>query len=188
MKIRAFGFRRGTGKDTLCRMVQKNLRLRHRNLRVNVMGFADQLKTVCYNLYGWLGVKPPNYYEENPAEKDTPMMSLPCNWKTVREMWIGVGHHMRTLDRAVWLNALLRTQTCDVLLIKDLRFPDELEAVRNQHGLCCRIDRPGTEKADGQPDTVLMNIPDEGWDKIYLNDGDLHKLHELAIQICGEIE
>ena len=187
MKIRAFGYRRGVGKDTLANIVQRELRLKHRGLKVNVVGFADQLKQVCYSLYGWLGLESPRYYHEHPEDKDKEIMGLPCGWKTPRDIWIAVGNHVRALDKNVWINALLKTTTCDVLLISDLRFPKEIKAVREQNGLVCRIDRPQTEGADGQPDTVLMAIPDEQWDAVYVNDGDLHKLHRIAIQIASEL-
>lgn len=187
MKIRAFGYRRSVGKDTLANMVQRELRLKHRNLKVNVCGFADQLKQVCYSLYGWLGIQTPSYYREHVKMKDKEIMGLPCGWKTPRDVWIAVGNHTRKLDTNVWINALLKTNTCDVLLISDLRFPSEFEAVHEQNGMVCRVDRPGTEGADGEADTVLMDLPDEQWDAIYSNSGDLHQLHRIAIQIASEL-
>lgn len=115
-------------------------------------------------------------------------MGLPNGWKTPRDVHIAVGNHFRVLDANVWINALLKTVTCDVLLIKDLRFVHEIEAVKNQRGKVCRLDRPGTEGADGEADTVLMSIPDSEWDYIYKNDSDFHALHKIAIQIAGELE
>ncbi len=186
MKIVAFGYRRGCGKDTLARMIQRELRLKHRNLRVNVVGFADQLKVVCYGLYGWLGLKTPQFYEDNPPEKDQPIMGLPCGWKTPRDVWIGFGNHARLLDEEVLLNALLKTSTCDILLIKDLRFPHEGETIHNIGGEVNRIDRPGTEGADGEPDTVMMDY--KNWSNIYKNDGDLNALHKIASGIAERLK
>lgn len=142
MKILAFGYRRGCGKDTLCNMICRELRLKHRNLKVNVLGFADQLKIVVHQLYGWAGIKPGAYYEEFPAEKEKLIPYLPCGWTCARDVWIAYGNHTRLLDEGTWMNALLFTTTCDVLLIKDLRFHKELEAVTDAGGINCRIDRP----------------------------------------------
>lgn len=185
MKIRAFGFRRGCGKDTLCRLIQRELRVRNKGLRVQVVGFADLLKNFCHALYGWMGIKPAQYYEENPEEKDHPIMGLPNGWKTPRDVWVAYGNHGRVLDKSMWMNALLKTQTCDILLIKDLRFQVEIDAVLAHHGHVCRVDRPGTDGADGEGDTVLMNSQD--WTHIYNNDGDLHKLHKVAMGIVEEL-
>lgn len=182
MKILALGFRRGCGKDTLAKMVQRELRIKNKNLKVHVCGFADQLKTICYSLYGWLGVKTPQFYEDYPEAKDEPMMGLPNGYKTVRDLWIAFGNHCRELDNGIWRNALLKTQSSDVLIIKDLRFVHECEDVLKHHGQVCRLDRPGTDGHDGEPDTVLMNY--EGWTNVYRNDGDLHDLYKVAVQIA----
>lgn len=185
--IKAFGYRRGCGKDTLAKMIQRELRLKNKNLRVLVAGFADQLKMFSQMTYGWLGIKSPQYYEDHPTEKDHPILGLPNGWRTPRDVHIAVGNHMRELDEKVWLNALIKTQSCDVLLIKDLRFEIEIEAVLNHHGEIYRIDRPGTEGNDGQADTVLMNLADSCWSTIIKNDKDLHALHTIAIGIAGTI-
>jgi hypothetical protein len=186
MKIAAFGFRRKTGKDTLCKFIQRHINISRRKIRVNVAGFADPIKKIAYDLYGWMGVKPGSYYEDHPEEKEAALIGLPSGCKNVRDLWILLGNKMReVIDPNIWVNALLKTDNCDILLIKDLRFENEIDHVLRNNGEVNRVDRPGTDGADGEADTVLMN--ETRWNNVYNNDGDRNKLHQLAIDIAERL-
>ncbi len=186
MKIIAFGYRRGCGKDTLAKMIQRELRLKAGAKRVHVMGFADQLKAVAYGLYGWTGLRPGAYYEENVEAKDQLLANLPNGCITPRDLWIKLGNLLREqLDPDVWINALLKTIHGDVLILKDLRFPGEITSVQDHHGRVMLLNRPGTEGNDSEPDTVLMN--ETRWDRIIENSGGLTHLHKIACGLAEEL-
>lgn len=183
MKIIAFGHRRYTGKDTICKFIKRQLLLEHKGISVNICGFADKLKHVLNMLYSWTGVKSPDYYEDHPKEKDEVILGLRastgCN--TYRELCITFGQYVRKYDDGVWINALLKTKSCDVLLIKDMRFPTEIDAVVQHNGICNRIDRDDQIKFDDEADSALQH--ETRWDNIYQNNGTLNDLHKIAMSI-----
>jgi hypothetical protein len=174
MKIVAFGHRAQTGKDTLAGFMATLLRLTNRRVNVQVAGFADELKDFCYKMYAWSGLKRKEHYEKNPGDKNVVL----SDGKTVRQLWIEVGNHMRQYDPDVWVRALLTRPQVDILLVKDLRFPNEFNMVKELGGHCVKVIRDNVPVLNDEADTALAS--QEEWDLIVDNNGDKQLLNRKA--------
>lgn len=175
MKILGFGHRAQTGKDTLSGFMATEIRLHNRKVNVQVAGFADELKDACYKWYAWAGLKRKEFYETNPGAKNDILVPL---GKTVRQLWIEVGNHMRKYDNDVWVRALLTRPQVDILIVKDMRFPNEFEMVKQLGGSCVKITRDCVPVLDDEADTALAGCSE--WDLIVDNDGSKQELMTKA--------
>lgn len=175
MKIIAFGHRAATGKDTLAGFLATQLRLNNRKLNIQVVGFADELKDVCYRLYAWAGMKRKEHYEQYPNDKN--VMLVPLN-KTVRTVWIEVGNHMREYDKNVWIKAMLNKPDIDILIIKDARYLNEIEAIIEHNGVTVKVVRDSVPVLDDVTDNALADYT--GWDLVVENNGTLNQLNDWA--------
>jgi hypothetical protein len=185
MKIIAFGHRKLSGKNTAVKFYATEYRLRHRGSNVICKGFADKLKDICYQLYKWAGVKYLEYYENNPSAKET---YLPKIGMTVRQLWIQVGNRLRDIYDDTWINYLLHSyrDTADLLLISDLRYPNEAKAIHDLGGYCIRIDRYNENINYNDEADIAMNHYNE-WDAILDNNGTYSQLYDNVIKICDSL-
>src|SRR5262249_35705501 len=104
MQILAFGHRKYTGKDTAAKFIAADLRIRCKNLNIVRRNFADKLKDVAYEIYGWAGLKPREYYDKYPEDKK---YVLPKLNKNVRQIWIEVGMKFREIYEDTWIDHVL---------------------------------------------------------------------------------
>lgn len=174
MLIVAFGHEKEVGKDTAATFCITELRLNFPRLRIQKRGFADKLKQQCYELYSWDGIKTADYYEDHRELRDIP---LPIVGKTPREIWIEHGMNVRKIYAHTWIDFLLydAQKHCDLLFIKDLRFPDEGKVVNERGGRVYKIERPSIPHTSDEADDALI-----GWDGFHstlLNDGSLNQFY-----------
>src|SRR5215831_6539922 len=101
MKIVGLGHRKFCGKDTIAKFLCTEYRLRNPKSNVVRRGFAYKLKQTCYELYGWAGLRSPEYYDQYPDNKED---FLPLIGKTVRQIWIEVGMALRGVYHATWID------------------------------------------------------------------------------------
>lgn len=186
MKIICFGHRKQTGKDTSCNFLITELRLRYKNLNIVKAGFADKVKDVAFQLFGWAGLKPGDYYER-PENIHLREFILPMIGKTPRQLWIGVGNGIRQATGyddtwGTYLFETLKNRNVTHLFIKDLRFPAEASLVKSYGGKIYRVDNPRIPKVIDGADDPLANYED--WDGIINNDSDLKTLHS---RVCESI-
>ena len=178
MKIVGIGYKKGRGKDTLANFMLNYLQI-HCGCSVKKIGFADKLKDICYQLYGWGGLQRGVYYESHYEAKET---KLPKLNQTPREMWIGLGNAVRAYRASTWRDAVTQNDhKCDILLVKDLGFWNEAVDIAKGGGILIRIDRQGEMATDGR-ETELDNWTD--WNAVVDNNGCLQDLHRRARDIC----
>lgn len=145
------------GKDTCAEILVE----RHGYTRV---AFADALKDFVYaidedvrlavNLFGWEGAK------ANPVN---------------RKKLVDVGNHARTIIGAdVWIRAAMRRVTSGRTVITDMRYPNEVEAIRQVGGIIVKVERPGVDPLPNVADQALANF--DGWDAVIVNDGSVDDL------------
>jgi hypothetical protein len=182
MRILAFGHRRFVGKDTACNLLLTHLRTTLRGKSIAKKGFASKLKAVAHDLWAWAGLKDEDYYEEHPKEKERMLIGI---HKTPRDIWIELGNKMREIDDTVWLNQLFLGTKYDILLIKDLRYPNEAQHVMQNNGFCIRIDNPREEHRGDVADNALKDW--DAWDRVIVNDGDLASLNQKVIALAEEL-
>lgn len=182
MKIIAFGHRREVGKDTAATFLVSYLRTNKKGISVRKLGFASKLKEISHSLYSWAGLKDEEYYEQNYKEKE---VVLPTLGKTPRQIWIEVGNYMRQVHNDTWLAYLFLGVKADYMILKDLRFPNEAEAVKKHGGLVIRIDRASVQKHDDYADSALAEYKD--WDYVWENNGSLREFNSSILDFAREI-
>lgn len=175
-KIIAIGHQKNVGKDEFVKFCIDILRPQTKNLKIVRRGFADKLYDFCYSTYSWAGFKPRAYYQDNPNAKND--LLLPLN-KTVRQLLIEMGNHIRQYDSDIWINANLKTDDSDILFISDLRYPNEFLHCQANKALTVKIHRPGLEIPTDEADTAL-NGWDSRWDIWIDNNGALNDLYSQA--------
>lgn len=182
MKVVAFGHRKRTGKDTACNLLIEHLRLKYPKLNAKKRGFADKLKEVSYDLFKWTGIKEPEYYEQFQDQKDKPLPTI-LNHKlmTMRDIWLEVGNRMREVYEPIWIQQILRTANCDILFIKDFRFPQEAIALKEINALLIKIVKPDVPDTDDEADRALKDY--NGWDIVIHNDSDLKTFNSKLIEL-----
>lgn len=164
MKIVAFGHKSRVGKDTACQILIDHFKTNYPNLVVERKAFADSVKDISYKLFKSNGLKARQYYDEWPKERSTKLQ--PLNMDAV-EIWVAVGNKIREIYPQTWIDIILKDNSCDILIISDLRYPNELQEVKNQNGICVKIEKDSAEIRNTVADNALNDYTD--WNLILKN-------------------
>lgn len=184
MLILGFGHRKRVGKDTITDMINTQLRIAKPGLRVKKVSFAAKLKDVSYQLFGWAGVQRALFYE-NPANAHLRETKLPAIDLTPREVWIKLGNAVRSVYAGVWVEHALKGTEADVILIPDVRFPNEVDAIRGLGGRVYKVTRSSVAVSTDESDCALADFDD--WDAVLPNDGDMMDLYNHADKLVKEV-
>jgi hypothetical protein len=134
-------------------------------LRETDLGAVRSDATTVYledviKLYGWGGYKETEYGPE------------------VRRLLqrLGTEAGRQLLGDNVWVDAALTGHPKDAkLVIPDVRFPNEAQAIKDAGGVVWRINRPGTKPANAHVSETALDDWDFDWR--YENEGDLVRLY-----------
>jgi len=145
-----------SGKDTFCDYVVTTR-------FAAKIGFADALKQVCQDLTG-----------HDYTLRETKDMEI---WPGVtgRKVLETVGAAMRSINENFWVDlALEQTFHYNLAVIPDVRYDNEVEAIRKLGGKIVRINRPGCQRTGHESDN---------WDKLDVdyeidNSGTLEEFHQ----------
>ena len=189
MKIIAIGHYRRVGKDTFANYLIEKVRHLDPRLRVGKRSWAWKLKQVCHELYGWAGLREPEYYETEPGASEREIV-LPTLGKSPRQIWIDFGTpavREQVYDRT-WLDYLLKGEhDLDVMLIPDTRFLNEANAVLELGGELIKVVRPGFGPGPNKPDRELLGF--KRWSNVIGETGELRHLElwaaRYAAWLCG---
>lgn len=162
----------GAGKDS----VALQLAERHGYERV---AFADKVKALAVALDPTLAAQ---------VEAGTPLDELKGE-PSVRRWLQDVGLAVRkVLDEDVWVRvAIDDLDPRGRYVITDMRFSNELAAIRARGGIAVRIERPGVGPANDHPSELELADRDD-WDLVVVNDGGLFDLGEAADRIAALVE
>ena len=146
----------GSGKDTFCDYA---VTARF----ANKIGFADALKELCHDLTG-----------HDYTLRETKDMDI---WPGVtgRKVLETVGAAMRSLNENFWVDLTLeQTFYYNLSVIPDVRYDNEVKAIRDLGGKIVRINRYGCQRTGHESDN---------WDKLDVdyeidNSGTLSEFHE----------
>lgn len=179
MLVIAFGHRKRTGKGTLGQYLATELKLKYPGKRIVQIGFADKVKDVSHQIYGWAGVMPGSYYD-TPANEHLREVILPLIGKSPRDVWIAVGNGLRASlgNEALWLDYAFNHHKCDVMIFTDLRFPTEAEGVLEHGGWLYRVDRASAPIVTDGADDILKSY--DGWTGTFANNGTLNDIYAFA--------
>lgn len=187
--IIGFGHRSGVGKDTSAKFLDTQLRCKVPGVAIKKTSFAAKLKDITYQLYGWAGVKRGIYYENNrEARKEI----IPALGMTVVDLWVVVGEKLREAYPKTWLDHTLKSDNISkVIIIADLRHPNEFDAIKERNGKVYRVDNPRIPKREGKSiDDLLQG--ETRWDKIIDNSSSMENLisqiNPLANQLIEEYD
>ena len=172
----------GSGKDTAAKMLEvlyanpdisyeDFANRKYKNFAdIQVVHFADILKETVQVLFA-IGE-----WETNTQEGKR----VTVDWigKTVRELLQEVGQGLRdAIDPDLWVKALFaNTEDWANIIIADVRYPNELEAIKERGGILLRIDRKGAGAGDHSSETALDDYND--WDFHIGNNGSMEDLFE----------
>lgn len=179
----SFGHRSRVGKDTCAGFL--NTELRMLGTKTVHVSFASKLKEVCYDLYSWDGMKRAIHYENIPADRQK---KLPTIGKTPVEIWVEVGNKLREVYLLTWVQAALRGQmNAEVVIVSDVRYPNEIEAIRLLGGKIYKVTNSRAPILDTVADRALQDLPDTDWDGILVNEGTLAELHTQIRILAGQV-
>lgn len=172
----------GSGKDTAAKMLEvlyanPNISYedfanrRYKNFAdILIVHFADALKEAAQVLFR-LGEWEINTQE---GKKTT------INWigKTVRELLQGIGQGLRdAIDFDLWVKILFaNTKGWSNYIIADVRYPNEIKAIKERNGILLRIDRKGAGAGNHSSETALDNYKE--WDVHIENNSSIEDLFE----------
>ena len=172
----------GSGKDTAAKMLEvlyanPNISYedfanrKYKNFAdIQIMHFADILKETVQALFG-IG-------EWETGTQEGKKVTISWIGKTVRELLQEVGQGLRdAIDPNLWIKALFaNTEDWSNYIIADVRYPNELEAIKERDGVLIRIDRNGTGAGNHSSETALDDYND--WDVHIENNDSLESLFE----------
>lgn len=186
MLLVGIGHRSGHGKDTLANMLIDNLRIANTQLSYGKMSMAWRGKILAYELYGWAGLREPDFYE-TPQGRELRNVKLPLIDLTPVEVWIKLLSHAirdNVYDRT-WTNWLICSETItqyDICIVPDMRFIVELPIF--DYTIRCHDSR--VARREGlSVDDVLADW--EGWDDYVANNGTRKELNHQAIHIADKL-
>ena len=172
----------GSGKDTAAKMLEvlyanPNISYedfanrKYKNFAdIQIMHFADILKETVQALFG-IG-------EWETGTQEGKKVTISWIDKTVRELLQEVGQGLRdAVDPNLWIKALFaNTEDWSNYIIADVRYPNELEAIKERDGVLIRIDRKGAGAGNHSSETALDNYKE--WDVHIENNGSIEDLFE----------
>jgi hypothetical protein len=159
-----------SGKDTLAQLLIED------NQTYKRRAFADKVKEIVTSL---AGVPLAWAYEEDHKNEFLPLWGM-----TLGNMLQQVGTNAlrEHFDQDVWVKATLSDYVPTMhLVIPDMRFPNECDAIRERGGILVKI--TGDPSGQGATSTRDKTHPSEtallgwtDWDYQIVNDGTLHDL------------
>ena len=182
--IIGLGHTKRVGKDTFARFLAESF-YRQTGGSMCRSSFAYKLKEVCADLYGWAGLRSPEFYE-TPEGEVLREVVLPVLGKSPRQIWIDFGTkavRQQVYDRT-WVDYVMKNMQHVANVTTDVRFPNEAEAIHDAGGYLVRITRPGFEPGNDAADQALIDY--FGWD-YYVDATTIDELREQAEYILGLI-
>jgi len=177
--ILAFGHQSRVGKDTCASAVVEALGPNSAVRR----SFAAPLKDVAHRLFARYGLLPGDFYER-PGNEHFRGQKLHGIDKTPVDLWIEVGQAMRAIHPDVWLDAGLEPDVCGrLIVVSDIRFRNEVEAVRRLGGWCVRVVRPDAPPPKGSDNMIGADFV---WDAEIVNDGTIEELRAKAVALAKD--
>jgi hypothetical protein len=162
-----------SGKDTVAaRLVE-----RHGFTRV---AFADPLKRMAETVSPFVPTSPGVVVQLAPLIRDVGWEYAKDRYPEVRRLLQWIGHTVRDLDPEFWVRVALHSVEAapGPVVVTDVRYPNEAEALRARGFRMVRVVRPGQDLVSSHvSETALDRYPP---DLRVLNDGTLDDLRERA--------
>jgi hypothetical protein len=169
MRIVGLGYKARSGKDTIAKYLTSQPNWYN-------MSFAARLKYGCQQIFGFT---PEQLFGDDKEKLDSFWGLSP---RAVLQL-VGTECMRNTFGEDVWIKALQRSLFALPLsanvVITDVRFHNEAEAIKRWGGQLIRVDRPGFSASNGidghSSESELDGYVD--WDAVITNDGTLDELY-----------
>lgn len=176
MRLVAIAGRKSSGKDTVARIIEICTYNPYEKIK-----FVGKLKEMTATLIGCRIEDLEDYhFKEKPLE----------GWGGInpRQILQEFGSCGRSLYKDIWVaSALANLRESGNYLIPDLRYPNEVSAIKKLGGYVIRVERPSLESTDTHhSETALDEFKD--WDYIITNDGGLKDLAVKVHKMCQMLE
>jgi hypothetical protein len=172
MKVLLLGHYSRTGKDTLANWAIHYTK--EWGLTAKKVSFAWKLKEVTHQLYGWAGLREPEFYETPEGAKLRTVVLEPLG-KTPIDIWVDFGTKAvrQQVYQDTWIDYVLNQdyRGVDLLVIPDARFFNEIEAFaddgpsRGWDVMHAKVLRAGFGPKDTESDLNLIDYG--GWDTYF---------------------
>ena len=183
--IIGLGYRARSGKDTVAQMLVSNFGFQR-------AAFADTLKQACASVFGFTESQLNGELKEVTDGYWSDVLGAPTTPRKILQL-VGTEAFRTAIHQDIWVHSLHRrilTEDKPHWVITDMRFLNEVEAVKKWGGFAVRIDRPGAYKPKMLTKSYLFGlikrqVPHasessldgfEGWDGTLLNDSTLDDL------------
>ena len=178
------------GKNTLADMLGKILK--PNNYRI--IAFADPIKRIVLEMF-------PSANEEflwgPSALRNTKIEGAVDSLKnhlTYRQVLLDLGKLGRSYNSDIWIDATiqhtnkhLRSNPDDLIIIADVRFRNELSALKRDGFTVCRITRPTNNfELNDISEVDLDGVPDSEFHFVIHNDGSINSLAEKAKNLANQ--
>jgi hypothetical protein len=184
----------GVGKDTAADFLV-------REYGFVKIGLADPLKRICRDVFAFtdeqlwgpseLRNAPDRRYPREHLETLSPreaLQQLGTEWGRNMYPNVWVDYLLRTvkeIEDGAWYDAKTGAEkSCDCcpstyrgVVIPDLRFPNELAAIKKADGVSWRIARPTSNSAEFRKHVSETSLDGSMFDRILINDGSLEELY-----------
>lgn len=150
-------------KENMCYSFETGILIRREDLSPDV--------NVCTNI--WLLKTRAKYHKTNITVSPIRFILQYFGTEIGRDM----------LGQNFWVNATFQYYNKDDhFIVPDMRFSNELEAIKSRGGLLIRIERPGLDLLDQHPSETSLNEYKD-WNEVIVNDGTLEDLREKVKEI-----
>lgn len=174
MKIICISGKAGSGKDTCARMLRAELQAN--GSKVLLVHYADLLKFICCEFFGWNGEK------DKKGRTLLQYVGTDVIRRTDPDYWVAFIAHILSLFPDEW----------EYVLIPDTRFPNELSYLQNRGFKVAhvRVVRPGS--SGGLTAAQLAHTSETALDGVEPdfvidNRGDLEELKEQVLALMPEL-
>lgn len=179
-----------TGKNTLAEMLVRNaiphtIKNETDSFRFKIVAVADPIKNMVMEMVP--NANPECLWGQSELRsKPIPgdLKDLNGNPLTYRRALMDIGSLGRKYNTDIWLNALVqdaeKNKSLKVYVVSDVRFPNEINYLKNHGFHMIRLKRMGVPQIDDVSETAQLEIPDSFFDDVIENDGPLSELDHRA--------
>ena len=172
------------GKDSLANYLVAELTRLDPKFRVKKIPFAWKLKQIAFDLYAWAGMREPEFYD-TPEGAPFRDIVLPGIGKSPVKIWVDLGTPA-IRDQVyinTWIDYVLKTDhDADLVIVPDVRFPNETAAMLGLDAALIKVVRPGYGPRKTVADRALVGW--DGWNYVVGASGTMNELNWWATQFA----
>lgn len=174
-----------TGKTSFSNYLEQALRDIDPKIKVKSIPLAAKLKDVTHQLYGWAGLQDMAFYETSEGAKARNIV-LPKLGLSPVDIWIKFGTPAvrENVYDGTWVDYVLKADhDADIVIVPDIRFPNEVQAFGAAGASFFKIVRPGFGPREGSvADAALLGW--DGWDYVFGGSGQMSELNYRAQEVA----